>query len=176
MFYWMKPLPAVEIDRSKWKPFIKNDWFRRNFMWFVYALQICLLAGTFVFRIWSFFHHYIYFLIFLLTFLIHEFLHVAVVINKGDISLTHSGIFFWLNTDAKMTKLRFWLFMSMPLLVLSLLPAVMALVINQPVREYFISISWINAIIAGADIINSALILCKPAKAIFYRGFVYNEN
>lgn len=29
---------------------------------------------------------------------------------------------------------------------------------------------WVNAIIAGADIINLVLIAIKPTKAVFYRG------
>ena len=37
--------------------------------------------------------------------------------------------------------------------------------------EYLRYIAWINAITAGSDIINSFLILIKPARSSFIRGF-----
>lgn len=42
MFYWMKPLPEADIDYEKYKPFIRNNWFRQNFMYYVYVLQVTL--------------------------------------------------------------------------------------------------------------------------------------
>lgn len=167
----MKPLPDAQIDYSEYKPFIKNDWFRKNFMWFVYALQIGIVVGSIYLGIWNFSNIFIKILIFIAVYLIHEMLHISVVFRIGDISLTHSGIFFWLNSGAKMSKIRFWLFMTLPLIVLTGIPAILGYAVNIPGTDYFRYIAWINAIIAGADIINSVLILVKPNKAVFYRGF-----
>lgn len=73
MLYFMKPLPDSKIDTTDWTPFIKNEWFRNHFMYFVYCLQAYVM--------------------------------------------------------------------------------------------------WINAMIAGSDIINSALIAIKPNNSLFYRGY-----
>lgn len=43
MLYFMKPLPESCMDMTDWKPFIKNEWFRNHFMYFVYSLQVMLL-------------------------------------------------------------------------------------------------------------------------------------
>lgn len=171
MIYWMKHLPKVEIDETEYKPFIKNEWFRRNFMWFVYGLQILLVIGSMWSGIWRFADGLFELMVFGITFLIHELLHVLIVFSKGDLSLTHSGIFFWLNSDAKMTKTRFFSFVSTPFLVLTALPAIASLFVNGDLMYLLQFIAWINSIIAGADIINMVLILFKPRKAIFYRGF-----
>ena len=106
-----------------------------------------------------------------MVYLVHELLHISVVWRIGDISLTHSGIFFWLNSSAKMSKIRFLLFMSMPLLILSIIPMIIALFSDGFVYRYMRYIAWINAIIAGADIINTILIIIKPRNSVFYRGF-----
>lgn len=170
MFYWMKPLPKVEIEKE-YKPFIKNDWFRSHFMLFVYALQITLIVLSIYFKVWNFSKLYMKLLVFVLVYLTHELLHIVVVIRIGNISLTHSGVFFWLNSDAKMSKIRFWLFMTLPLLVLTILPCILMNFVDGKLFMYLRYIAWINAIIAGADIINSVLILLKPRKSIFYRGY-----
>ncbi|MCQ2467889.1 MAG: DUF3267 domain-containing protein [Clostridia bacterium] len=171
MFYWMKPLPDADIDYEKYKPFIKNDWFRRNFMYFVYVLQATLVILSIVLGVWNFSNFFIRLILFLLVYVVHELLHISVVWRIGDISLTHSGIFFWLNSSAKMSKLRFLLFMSMPLIILSIAPMIVALFSNGSVYQYMRYVAWINAIIAGADIINTFLIIIKPRNSVFYRGF-----
>ena len=176
MLYWMKPLPEADIDYEKYRPFIRNDWFRRNFMWFVYLLQATLVSLSIFLGVWKFSNVFIRLILFLLVYLVHELLHVSVVWRIGDISLTHSGIFFWLNSSAKMSKIRFLLFMSMPLLVLSIVPMVIALFSNGSVYQCMSYIAWINAIIAGADIINTFLIIIKPRNSVFYRGFYKIES
>lgn len=175
MFYWMKPLPRVEIGKE-YKPFIKSDWFRANFMWFVYALQLALTVFSICTGVFSFSKLYVKLLILVAVYLVHELLHIVVVFRQGNISLTHSGIFFWLNTDAKMSKMRFWMFMTLPILVLTVIPCILMFAVSGGAYPYLRYIAWINAIIAGADIINSFLILIKPRKAIFYRGFYLVEK
>lgn len=54
MFYWMKPLPEADIDYEKYKPFISNNWFRQNFMYFVYLLQAMLVTLSILFGVWKF--------------------------------------------------------------------------------------------------------------------------
>ena len=167
----MKPLPPAEIDTGEYKPFIRNDWFRKHYMWFAYGLMVLLLVlGWFIpdirgIRLWA------RAALVIPVFVTHELLHFVTVYRIGDVSLTHSGIFFWMNSGAHMTKGRFWLFMSLPLLVLTFAAAAMALVIPGPARPYLVYIAWLNAVIAGSDIINSVLILFKPRKAVFWRGY-----
>lgn len=176
MFYWMKPLPETEIDYEKYKPFISNHWVRKNFMYFVYLLQVMLVTMSIILGVWNFSNVFIKLIIFFLVYLVHELLHISVVWRIGDISLTHSGIFFWLNSGAKMSKMRFLLFMSMPLFILSIVPMIITLLSDGLVFWYMRYIAWINAIIAGADIINTFLIIIKPKNSVFYRGFYKIER
>lgn len=112
----------------------------------------------------------------MVVFVCHELLHIVVVYRIGDISLTHSGIFFWLYSDAVMSKKRFWMFMSLPLLVLTVIPMCVLLFAKGVIFDGLLYVLSINAIIAGADIINSVLIAIKPAKAVFYRGYYKIED
>lgn len=88
----------------------------------------------------------------------------------------HSGIFFWLNSNAVMSKKRFWLFMTLPLLVLTIIPMSFLPLTSGFTYDVLMYILWINAIIAGSDIINSVLIALKPANAKFCRGYYIIEN
>lgn len=132
MFYFFKPLPESDMDLSKYTPFIGNEWFRKNFMKFAYTLQLILLIVSILLGVWNFSNWIIRTITFCVIFICHELLHILVVYRIGDISLTHSGMFFWLNSNAVMSKKRFWMFMTLPLIV---------------------------------------LIIIKPSKAKFYRGY-----
>ena len=61
--------------------------------------------------------------------------------------------------------------MTLPLLVLTIVPVFFTFWTKGLLFEVLRYIAWINAIIAGSDIINSVLIAVKPAKAEFYRGY-----
>ncbi len=50
MIHWVKTMPAPEIDHSVYRPFIRNDWFRKNYMVFAYGLMAVLAVLCFVFR------------------------------------------------------------------------------------------------------------------------------
>jgi len=176
MIHFFKPLPSSNIDFTTYKPFIKNEWFRTNFMKFVYALQLTLIILSITLGVWKNFSWLETLLIFCATFLCHELLHILVVYKIGDISLTHSGIFFWLDSDARMSKGRFWLFMTLPILGLTVVPLVIMLLVKGSLGFWLMGVAWANAIIAGADIINSVLIAIKPMKAKFYRGYYQVEN
>lgn len=171
MFYLFKPLPDSKMDFSGYMPFIKNVWLRKHFMKFVYILQSVLALISIMFGVWDFANWYIKLIIFVVVFICHELLHIVIVYSIGDISLTHSGLFFWLNSDAVMSKKRFLMFMLLPLLVLTVIPMCLLPYVKGVIFDGWLYVLWINAIIAGADIINSVLIAIKPAKAVFYRGY-----
>lgn len=171
MIYWFKNLPESNIDLSEWKPFISNDWFRKKFMTFVYMLMGSLVLLSIQFLIWENVNLIAKFYIFILVFVFHELLHIITVIFKGDISITHSGIFFWLNTNTLLTKIEFFLFMSLPIIVLSIVPFGVSLFVNLHLRNWLMMVCWSNLIIASSDIINSLLIIGKPNHALFYKGF-----
>ena len=106
-----------------------------------------------------------------LVFIIHECLHIFVINKKGDISLTFSGIFFWLNTNATLSKTRFWVFMSLPLIALSVVPAIVSFYVSGNIKSILLFVSWINLLISSSDIINSFLIAIKPKNSVFCRGY-----
>lgn len=171
MLYFMKPLQEIKTDISDWKPFIKNHWFRKNFVFFAYGLQVLLLIFSIAFGVWNFSNAFFKAGLFICTYIIHELLHVIVVYNAGDISITHSGLFLWITSGAVLGKLRFFIFMSLPVISLTFLPAILHIFLSGEGKSIAAYIAWVNAIIAGADIINSILIAVKPNNAQFYRGY-----
>ncbi len=54
---------------------------------------------------------------------------------------------------------------------MSTVPAIGSIFAMGELKEYLVYIAWINAFIAGSDIINSVLIAIKPSKTVFYRGY-----
>lgn len=175
MVYFMKPFPEEKVDVSGWTRFIQNQWFNKNFMIFVYALQAILLVIPFLFG-WMYSNVAMRLLVGVSTFLVHEFLHILCIFKKGDISITHSGVFFWIHSNAVMTKWQFWLFMTLPFLGLTVLPLVILPFVSENLVDLLLFVAWLNAVIAGADILNSILILPKPRKAKFYRGYYTVEK
>lgn len=176
MIYFFKPLPPGDKDMSGYQPFIKNEWFRKHFMKFVYALQTALVVISVMLGVWDFANLFVQIMIFVVVYVIHELLHVLVVYKIGDISLTYSGRFLWLNSSAVMSKKRFWLFMTLPLIGLTVFPMILVPMADGVVFDTLRYILWINSIIAGSDIINSVLIAIKPANARFYRGYYSTED
>ena len=171
MFYWMKPLPELQIDYNEYKPFIKNDWFRSHYMWFAYGLMILLgvlawfTGGFRAGNLW------IKILIYCVVYPLHELCHISVALPKGDVYMTHSGLYFWLTPNFPMRKWHFWVYMTLPFIVFTVLPVIGSIFAPEPLRAYLIYIAWINAITAGSDIINSVLIMIKPVDSRFYRGY-----
>lgn len=141
-------------------------------MKFVYLLQIIIFLIPYFFEI-GFTHINIFYLILIgiFVFIIHECLHILVLNKKGDISLTCSGIFFWLNTNAILSKARFWVFMSLPIIVLSIVPAVMSFYVSGNMKSIMLFICWINTFISASDIYNSFFIAIKPKNSVFCRGY-----
>lgn len=170
---WFRHLPKVSLDLSEWTPFIKNQWFRKHYIKFVYLLQVILLFIPSYFNTgFSHIHTFVVILIGILVFILHEFLHILVVNKKGDISLTYSGLFFWINTNAVLSKGRFWVFMSLPFIVLTVIPFILSFYVSGDLKLILLFISWINTLISASDIINSFLIALKPNNTLFCRGYV----
>lgn len=176
MIYFMKPLPDMKTDLADWKPFIRNPWFRKHFMYFVYCLQAVLAVSALLSGAWNFANISSKIGTFICVYLLHELLHLIVIWKAGDISITHSGIFFWITSGAVLGKLRFFVFMCLPFAVLTVLPATAYIFCRgemEEIKRFVAYIAWVNAIIAGADIINSVLIAIKPRNSVFCRGY-YN--
>ncbi|WP_342534818.1 DUF3267 domain-containing protein [Lysinibacillus sp. FSL K6-0057] len=171
IIFWFRHLPQIDMDLSDWTPFIQNDWYRKHYMKFVYLLQFIIFLMPFFFEThFTYINNFSLIIIVIIVFIIHEYIHIVTINKKGDISLTFSG-FFWLNTNAVLSKSRFWFFMSLPFIVLSVIPAIMALYVPSNIKPIIVFVSWINAVISASDIINSFLIAIKPKSAVFYRGF-----
>ncbi|MCR2821521.1 DUF3267 domain-containing protein [Lederbergia panacisoli] len=160
------------MDLSEWTPFIRNKWLQKHYMKFVYLLQITIFLVPY-FLGTRFTHIPIFSLILLgiFVFIIHESLHIVVVYKKGDMSLTFSGIFFWLHTNAILSKTRFWVFMSLPFIVLSVVPAIISFYVSGNIKSIMLFVSWINSLISSSDIINLFLIAIKPRNSVFCRGY-----
>lgn len=170
MIYFFKPLPSKKLDLNIYQPFIKNQWFSRHFMKLVYALQVILFLWAALLKIWSSLEWWVQIPIFIIVFVVHELLHGIVVYKIGDISVSFSKGFLWITSNAVMSKARFLLFMSLPFLVLTVLPVVLLLMAEGKIQDILAYIACYNAILAGADILNSILILPKPARAKFCQG------
>ena len=177
MIMWFRNLPSIRMDLSEWQPFIQNTWFRKHFMKFVYLLMVVFGLATYWYYGGNFnqLTKYPIILIIVLVFLLHEVLHILVVNKKGDISLTFKGIYFWLNSNAILSKRRYWVFMSLPFIALTVVPAIASFFVSGDIKSILIFISWYNLITSSSDILNSVLILMKPSKSMFYRGY-YRVN
>ena len=177
MIIWFRHLPHINMDLLEWTPFIKNSWFRKHYMKFVYLLQFIIFLMSCFFDVGvSSINTFTLILMFILVFIIHESLHILVINNKGDISFTFSGAFFWLHTNEVLSKMRFWLFMSLPLIALSFVPAIVSLYVSGYIKSILVCISWINLLLSFSDIINSLLIAIKPKNSVFCRGYYRVEK
>jgi len=176
MILWFRHLPQVRLDYSEWKPFIQNKWFRKHFMKFVYLLMVVFFLAPISFGAsLSQLTNFPLLLIIVVVFVIHEALHMIVINKKGDMSLTFKGIYFWLNTNTILSKKRFWIFMSLPFIGLTVIPAIASFFVSGELKALLLFISWFNLIISSADIVNSILILLKPNNSMFCRGY-YRVN
>lgn len=188
MIMWFRNLPSTDIDFSRWEPFIKNPWYRRHYMKFVYLIMISIvlvpnLIGMNLFKVFESINiqmsnglsFMISILVIPIIFIVHEILHLIVIYRSGNISITFSGIFFWINTDATLSKKRFWLFMNLPIITLSIVPGIISVFLIDWIKMIVLYICWINLIISSSDIINSIIILTKPKKSIFCRGYYRNN-
>ena len=177
MIIWFRHLPQISMDLEDWIPFIKNNWFRKHYMKFVYLLQFAIFLMSRFFDTWFRpIDTFALILIFIFIFIIHESLHILVINKKGDISLTFRGTFFWLHTNAVLSKARFWIFMSLPLIALSVVPAIISFYVSGNISSILLFISWITLLISASDIINSFLIVIKPKNSVFCRGYYRVEK
>ncbi|MFS0786049.1 DUF3267 domain-containing protein [Shouchella sp. 1P09AA] len=169
MIVWFKHLPEMKMDAAEWKPVIRNNWFRTHYMKFVYTLQIILFLSSYFLSLSI---PTIYLIVIAVSvFIVHEIIHILVVYKKGDISLTYGQFFFWLHTNATLSKSNFWLFMTLPFILLTALPLSVSFFVPGDLRGIFLFVSWFNAIVSASDLFNSVLIAFKPRGSEFCRGF-----
>lgn len=177
MILWFRHLPQKSMDLLEWTPFIQNNWFRKHYLKFVFLLQITIFLISRFFDAWfTPINTLVLILIGIFVFIIHEFLHILVINKKGDISLTFRGTSFWLNTNAVLSKMRFWIFISLPFIVLSVVPAIVSFYASGNIKSILLFVSWINLWISSSDIINSFLIVIKPKNSVFCRGYYRVEK
>lgn len=177
MIVWFRQLPQISMDLVEWTPFIKNNCFRKHYMKFVYLLQITIFLMSRFFDAWfSPINTFALILIGIFVLIIHESLHILVINKKGDISLTFRGTFFWLHTNAVLSKTRFWIFMSLPIIALSVVPAIVSFYVSGNIKSILLFVSWINLWLSSSDIINSFLIVIKPKNSVFCRGYYRVEK
>lgn len=177
MIHWFRHLPKESMNLSEWTPFIQNKWYRKHYLKFVYLLQIIIFLIPIFFNA-GFNNINIFFLIIIgiLVFIIHECLHILVINKKGDISLTFSGIFFWINTNAILSKARFLVFMSLSFIVLTVLPVFILFYVSGNLKLILLFVCWINTLISSSDIFNSFLIAIKRNDTVFCRGYYRINN
>jgi hypothetical protein len=143
MIVWFRNLPQPKLDLTEWKPFIQNTWFRKHYMKFVYLLMaIFLLAPNWFEAGYNFMTGFSIILIVCSVFVLHEVLHILVIYKKGDMSLTFKGIHFWLNTNAILSKKRFWIFMSLPFIVLTIIPAITSFFVWGDIKSLMLFIQF----------------------------------
>lgn len=61
--------------------------------------------------------------------------------------------------------------MTLPFIGLTVFPAILCIFLSGELKDFAVYIAWVNSMIAGADIINSVLIMIKPGNALCYRGY-----
>ncbi|MGG0668636.1 DUF3267 domain-containing protein [Sporosarcina koreensis] len=173
MILWFRHLPQPSLDFSEWKPFIEKAWFRKHYMKFVYLLMAAFFLGPYWLFKGNFIHltNFPLLLLVVLVFVIHEALHILVINKKGDMSLTFKGVYFWLTTNAILSKKRFWIFMSLPFIGLTVITAIASFFVTDEIKALLLFISWFNLIISASDIVNSVLIVIKPNNSMFCRGY-----
>ncbi len=171
MIYFFKELPDTRPEIKDWHSFREPEFIRRYNMVFVYLLQFIILVVSIFLGIWNMLSWVVNILVFESVFVIHELLHIFTVFTKGDISLTyHGGIFLWLTLDAVLTKSRYLLYMIFPFFVLTVITGISSFFISGYISHLLTYIAWINAIIAGSDIIDFIIIIFRPRRSVFCRG------
>ena len=193
MIYWFKNLPPKSFDENNmWKPIIPYKLLRERFMVAVYSLQFALFVifmiyvrsytpnydinmQSSIYKILNYIsnHKNMIYISLIVIFIIHELLHIVVIFNKGDFSITFKYLFFWISTDAEMAKFRRFTFVFLPLFILTVMPFIISLFIFNDLAYIIRIIALFNLMVSSADIIISAFILSKPNKAIFCGGMYH---
>ena len=185
MIYWFKNLPPKSFDDNVWKPVIPYKWLRKNFMVAVYVLQFLLLVIFMIYvkniqnvmkgdlNLQISIPQSLIYISLIAIIIIHEMLHIAVIFNKGDFSITFHNLFFWIATNAELSKLRYFIFIFLPLLILTVIPFIISLFIFNDLKYILKIYSLFNLLISSADVINTVFVLSKPNKAIFDSGMYH---
>jgi len=185
MIYWFQNLP-LPLYNDKWEPVITHKWLRENFMPTAYLLQFVLFV-LFMIYVRGYLPKVIgsvpvvqipinrnmSYILIIAIFIIHEILHIAVIFHKGDFSITFSNLYIWITTNAELSKFRYFIFVFLPLLILTVIPFIISLFFYNNLTYVIRIFAFFNLIISSADILNTIFILPKPNKAIFCRGMYY---
>ena len=192
MIYWFKNLPIKSFDDNIWKSIIPYKRLRENFMVAAYLLQFALFV-IFMIYVRSYTpnhdinmqslsykmlnyvsnHKSIIYISLIAMVIIHEMLHIAVIFNKGDFSITFKYLYFWITTNAELSKICYFTFAFLPLFILSIIPFIISLFIFNDLAFIIRIVAFLNLIVSSADIINIVFILSKPNRAIFCQGMYY---
>ena len=172
MIYWFKNMPPKLTEFDDWVPLLQNDFLKKNHILIAQGLGvIILLLGIktmFSTAVELFNQILIPIIIFIL--LLHESLHVLPVIKYGDISLNIKSGFFWVKTNAELSKKHQILYLSLPLIILSVIPLFLALFFSEQLKFLLIFISFINIACSTSDILNLFYVISKPNNSIFCMG------
>ena len=93
MIYWVKTPPQADIDYNEYRPFIRNDWFRKHYMFFAYGLMALLTVLFFVTGGMKGVPYLLRIPVFVLVFLVHELLHILVIYRIFRIRRQHAQAF-----------------------------------------------------------------------------------
>ena len=192
MIYWFKSLPEKIIYDKELFPVVKNKWLRKNMVGLGTALALIIIIAN-PFKITDFVLRRFAndglnvsinivlmaaFIIFAFLFVIigHEFLHILAVYGKDDMSVTLSlwGIF--VITNAELSKMRWLIFISLPLIILTILPLIISFLLPYDIAGLLRYFAVFNLGVSSLDIINTINIIFKPQNAIFWRGLYYLPN
>jgi len=178
MIYWFIELPPKPFDDNIkiWKLVIPYKWLRECFMAVVYLLQFVLVivlmtyirnytpkydydinsqSVILIYKIFSYIsnHRSIIYITIITMPVIHELLHIAVIFNKGDFSITFKHFFFWITSNAEMSKFRYFTFTFLPLFILAGIPFILSFFAFNTLAFIFRVIALYNLIISTASVL-----------------------
>lgn len=183
MIYWFKYMPEKIMYDKELFPVIKNKWIRNNTILFANALSIVFIIAFHLFyenpvKIFIEVISPIFMIPVLLIGLvfilfIHELLHSAVVLGKDDMSVTFNKGAIFIITNAELSKAHWFIFISLPLIALTIIPFGVSFFIADDIASILRYISVLNLALSLIDIINIPNIITKPKDAVFWRGMYY---
>lgn len=197
MIYWFKYMPEKIIQNKTLFPVVKNEWLRKNNILLGNILSIIIfialkrfyikgarIFATAIIKMFStqiiekevlVISIFIGFMIISIIFIviIHELLHMIVVLGKDDMSVTFSKGVIWVNTNADLSKIRQFIFISLPLIVLTVIPIFISFFVSDDIADMLRFISVFNFGVSSFDVLHIPHIILKPKNAVFWRGMYY---
>lgn len=108
---------------------------------------------------------------------VHEGVHALCHPGFGSSPYTLFGVWpshlaFWAHYDNQMSRSRFLLTLSAPFLLLTVVPLAIAIALGFS-SWFLISLSWLNAIGASADLLGFAIVLFQLKRDVVVRNQVW---